>query len=91
MPTRAPRLPTTRSGARASICSSRLEGFRGDLGRRYRSLGCAPCTGDIASNATTVAEIVEEIRNTKTPERSGRAQDQESEDAFEKLRRDGYM
>jgi sulfate adenylyltransferase subunit 2 len=60
-------------------------------GRRYRSLGCAPCTGDIESNATTVAEIVEELRHTKTAERSGRAQDQESEDAFEKLRRDGYM
>ena len=60
-------------------------------GRRYRSLGCAPCTGDIASNATTVAEIIEELKNTKTAERSGRAQDQESEDAFEKLRRDGYM
>jgi sulfate adenylyltransferase subunit 2 len=60
-------------------------------GRRYRSLGCAPCTGTIASNATTVREIVEELRATKVPERSGRAQDQESEDAFEKLRRDGYM
>ena len=60
-------------------------------GRRYRSLGCAPCTGDIASNATTVAEIIEELKHTKTAERSGRAQDQESEDAFEKLRRDGYM
>jgi sulfate adenylyltransferase subunit 2 len=29
--------------------------------------------------------------STKTAERSGRAQDKESEDAFEKLRRDGYM
>ena len=27
----------------------------------------------------------------RTSERSGRAQDKESEDAFEKLRRDGYM
>ena len=36
-------------------------------------------------------EIIEELRNTKTTERSGRAQDKESEDAFEKLRRDGYM
>ena len=27
----------------------------------------------------------------RRPERSGRAQDKESEDAFEKLRRDGYM
>jgi len=60
-------------------------------GKRYRSLGCACCTAKIPSNATTVREIIEELRATKIPERSGRAQDQESEDAFEKLRRDGYM
>ncbi len=60
-------------------------------GRRYRSLGCAPCTGMIESTATSVAEIVEELRRTKTSERSGRAQDQESEDAFERLRTSGYM
>ena len=36
-------------------------------------------------------EIIEELRSTRTSERSGRAQDKESEDAFEKLRRDGYM
>jgi sulfate adenylyltransferase subunit 2 len=38
-----------------------------------------------------VREIIEELRHTKTAERAGRAQDKESEDAFEKLRRDGYM
>jgi len=32
-----------------------------------------------------------ELRTTNVPERAGRAQDKESEDAFEKLRRDGYM
>jgi len=65
--------------------------FANGKGERYRSLGCAPCTGAIKSNAKTVPEIIEELRNTKTTERSGRAQDKESEDAFEKLRRDGYM
>ena len=60
-------------------------------GRRYRSLGCAPCTGSVASSATTVAEIIEELETTKISERSGRAQDQESEDAFERLRAGGYM
>ncbi len=65
--------------------------FANGSGKRYRSLGCAPCTAPIASNAHTVREIIEELRQTRTPERSGRAQDQESEDAFEKLRRDGYM
>jgi len=58
---------------------------------RYRSLGCAPCTAPITSTARTVREIVDELRATRVPERAGRAQDQESEDAFERLRRDGYM
>jgi sulfate adenylyltransferase subunit 2 len=65
--------------------------FANGKGERYRSLGCAPCTFPIKSNAKNVREIIEELRTTKTSERSGRAQDKESEDAFEKLRRDGYM
>ena len=60
-------------------------------GVRYRSLGCAPCTFAIQSNARTVREIIEDLRATRVPERAGRAQDKESEDAFEKLRRDGCM
>ena len=65
--------------------------FANEAGERYRSLGCAPCTAPIQSRAKTVGEIVEELRNTRTQERAGRAQDRESEDAFERLRRDGYM
>ena len=65
--------------------------FDDGTGRRYRSLGCAPCTTPIESTARTVSEIVAELRTTRTAERAGRAQDQESENAFEKLRRDGYM
>ena len=68
-----------------------LDLYFAEDGRRYRSLGCAPCTGTIASNATTVDAIIEELRATKQSERAGRAQDQESEDAFERLRQDGYM
>jgi sulfate adenylyltransferase subunit 2 len=60
-------------------------------GARYRSLGCAPCSAPIASSATTVEEIIQELRSTRESERSTRAQDQESEDAFEKLRAGGYM
>lgn len=65
--------------------------FANENGERYRSLGCAPCTLPIKSSAKNVRSIIEELRHTRTPERSGRAQDKESEDAFEKLRRDGYM
>jgi sulfate adenylyltransferase subunit 2 len=60
-------------------------------GRRYRSLGCAPCTTPIVSNATTVDEIIAVLEPTRTPERAGRAQDRESEHAFERLRAAGYM
>lgn len=60
-------------------------------GRRYRSLGCAPCTGTIPSEAKTVDEIIEELKNTTTSERAGRAQDQEDSYAMQKLRKEGYM
>lgn len=60
-------------------------------GKRYRSLGCAPCTAPIESNAATIKEIIAELENTRISERDGRAQDKEAEDAFERLRADGYM
>jgi sulfate adenylyltransferase subunit 2 len=60
-------------------------------GKRYRSLGCAPCTNPIQSNASNIDEIIEELKNTKDTERSGRAQDQEDAHALEKLRKNGYM
>ncbi len=60
-------------------------------GKRFRSLGCSPCTTPIKSEAITVDEIITELEHTTEAERAGRAQDKETEDAFEKLRRDGYM
>ncbi|MDA0321149.1 MAG: sulfate adenylyltransferase subunit 2 [Verrucomicrobia bacterium] len=63
-------------------------------GKRYRSLGCYPCTTPVDSTATNVSEIVEELRGGKfsnIAERSGRAQDKEDEGGLETLRRDGYM
>lgn len=60
-------------------------------GRRYRSLGCDGCTGTIESNASTIDDIIEELKITKDSERSGRAQDREDAYAMQKLRKDGYM
>jgi sulfate adenylyltransferase subunit 2 len=60
-------------------------------GKRYRSLGCEPCTGSIQSTACTPSELITELRRTNVPERAGRAQDQEDTYAMEKLRREGYM
>lgn len=63
-------------------------------GKRYRSLGCWPCTHPVDSNAAAAAEIVEELRSGKfanIAERSGRAQDQEDGGGLEELRKAGYM
>ena len=63
-------------------------------GKRYRSLGCYPCTNPIDSDSSTVEEIIEELRAGKLSsiaERSGRAQDKEDGGGLEALRRGGYM
>lgn len=60
-------------------------------GKRYRSLGDQDITHPVASTASTIDEIIEELESTKIPERSGRAMDHEAEDAFERLRSAGYM
>jgi sulfate adenylyltransferase subunit 2 len=60
-------------------------------GKRYRSLGCVPCTFPVDSNASTVDEIITELKNSHTSERAGRAQDQEDTYAMQKLRTKGYM
>ena len=60
-------------------------------GKRYRSLGCEPCTNTIDSTASNIDEIVEELRTTKKAEREGRAQDKEHTFTMQKLRALGYM
>jgi sulfate adenylyltransferase subunit 2 len=63
-------------------------------GKRYRSLGCYPCTFSIDSEARNVEEIIEELKSGKLKniaERSGRAQDKEDGGGLETLRKDGYM
>jgi len=63
-------------------------------GKRYRSLGCWPCTFPINSTAKNPKEIIEELRSGQLKniaERSGRAQDAEDGGGLETLRREGYM
>ena len=60
-------------------------------GKRYRSLGDQDITFPVASQATTIEAIIAELETTKISERSGRAMDHESEDAFERLRVSGYL
>lgn len=63
-------------------------------GKRYRSLGCYPCTSPIDSTAKNTPEIIEELRGgqlANIAERSGREQDKEDGGGLETLRREGYM
>ncbi len=60
-------------------------------GMRYRSLGCAPCTGAFPSNASTIEEIIAELKYTSVSERAGRAQDSADTYAMQKLRKKGFM
>lgn len=63
-------------------------------GKRYRSLGCLPCTKPVESDARNVKEIIEELKSGKfrnIAERSGREQDKEDSGGLETLRREGYM
>ncbi len=63
-------------------------------GKRYRSLGCYPCTYPVESTAKNVDEIIEELKTGKfanIAERSGRAQDKDDGGGLETLRKDGYM
>ncbi len=78
---------------RENIPVTNLYFNQGD-GKRYRSLGCYPCTFPVESDASSVAEIIDELKSGKfanIAERSGRAQDGEGGGTLETLRRDGYM
>lgn len=58
---------------------------------RFRSLGCMPCTGAVASSATTVAEIIAEMMTERTSERASRVIDHDTEASMELKKREGYF
>ena len=57
--------------------------------KRYRSLGCEPCTTPIESKVKNIDEMIEEIKTSKTAERAGRSLDKEK--IMQRLRALGYM
>ncbi|GIH63093.1 MULTISPECIES: sulfate adenylyltransferase subunit CysD [Microbispora] len=59
---------------------------------RYRTVGDMTCTGAVASTATTVEQIIEEIAVTRITERGAtRADDRASEAAMEDRKKEGYF
>ncbi len=60
-------------------------------GKRYRSIGCKKCCSSVDSTASTIDDIIHELKATDVSERSGRALDKESKHIMQKLRSLGYM
>jgi sulfate adenylyltransferase subunit 2 len=58
---------------------------------RFRTLGCYPLTGAIASRASSLLEIIEEMLTTTTSERQGRVIDHDQAASMEKKKQEGYF
>ena len=58
---------------------------------RFRTLGCYPLTGAVASEADDLASIVLELLKAGTSERQGRAIDTDSSASMEKKKQEGYF
>lgn len=58
---------------------------------RMRSLGCAPCTGAILSDAETVPKIIDEMISFRRSERENRVIDHDEEGSMELKKREGYF
>ena len=58
---------------------------------RFRTLGCYPLTGAVASTADTLPRIIQEMLLTTTSERQGRVIDHDSAASMEKKKQEGYF
>jgi sulfate adenylyltransferase subunit 2 len=58
---------------------------------RFRTVGDMSCTAAVASYATTISEVVAEIRDSSISERGARIDDKRSEAAMEKRKQQGYF
>ena len=58
---------------------------------RFRSLGCYPLTAAVESSATTIEEIIAELRTTRSFERAGRLIDTDEPSSMERKKREGYF
>jgi sulfate adenylyltransferase subunit 2 len=58
---------------------------------RFRTLGDYPLTGAVQSDADTLADIVAEMRASRTSEREGRVIDHDAAASMEKKKQEGYF
>jgi sulfate adenylyltransferase subunit 2 len=58
---------------------------------RFRTLGCYPLTGAIESEAATIADVLAEMKASRTSERQGRLIDSDETASMERKKREGYF
>ena len=59
---------------------------------RFRTLGCYPLTGAVESEASTLAEVIQEMLVATTSERQGRVIDKDGgAGSMEKKKQEGYF
>ena len=58
---------------------------------RFRTLGCYPLTGAVDSRATTLADIIDEMRLSRSSERQGRVIDHDGAGSMEQKKQEGYF
>lgn len=84
-----------RAGALIMVDDARLPLDPGEVPEqmwvRFRTLGCYPLTGAVESQATSMVEIIDEMRNARTSERQGRLIDGDADASMEKKKREGYF
>jgi len=58
---------------------------------RFRTIGDMTCTGAVLSDASNLAEIINEVASARITERGNRADDKRSEAAMEERKKEGYF
>src|SRR4051812_19415667 len=58
---------------------------------RFRTLGCYPLTGAVESEASTLGEIIAEMRGSRSSERQGRLIDHDGGASMEQKKQEGYF
>jgi sulfate adenylyltransferase subunit 2 len=91
----AERPVVTRDGALVMVDDARMPLLPGEKPRqlcvRFRTLGCYPLTGAVASEASSVPEIIAEIIASNRSERAGRMIDHDAVASMERKKQEGYF
>ena len=91
----APRPVVERDGALIMVDDARLPLAPGETPQlrqvRFRTLGCYPLTGAIASTATDLDTIIEEMCSSACSERQGRIIDRDAGASMERKKQEGYF